>query len=130
MVALNYTLVVNGPIYGKQASFSAYQFAQALLNKGHALNKVFFYQEGVTNALATVSPANDELNLTQAWQNLALQHGFGLEACISASLRRGVLDQQEAQKAGHGTVLAKGFELAGLGSLATSLLQDDRVVQF
>ncbi len=129
-MTLNYTLVVNGPIYGKQSSFSAYQFAQALLAKGHRLNKVFFYQEGVTNALSTVSPANDELDLGQAWQQLALEHGFSLEACISASLRRGVLDQQEAEKMAKNGVLSEGFTLSGLGSLAGSLLQEDRVVQF
>ena len=38
---LTYTLVVNGPVYGSQSARSAYQFAKALIAKGHSLVSVF-----------------------------------------------------------------------------------------
>ncbi|MDF2154683.1 sulfurtransferase complex subunit TusD [Vibrio sp. CAU 1672] len=131
MSCLRYTLVVNGPLYGSQSARSAYQFAQALIKRGHTLVSVFFYQDGVSNGTALSVPANDEFDLSQAWQTLAQQHGVRLETCIAAALRRGIVGEDEASQ--HGLAqsnLAQGFEQAGLGSLAEAMLSQDRVVQF
>ncbi|MCG6265491.1 sulfurtransferase complex subunit TusD [Vibrio vulnificus] len=131
MSSLTYTLVVNGGVYGSQSARSAYQFAAALIEKGHTLVSVFFYQDGVTNGTALSVPANDEFHLTQAWKKLAQQHNVRLETCVAAALRRGVVSAEEAQL--HGLAqnnLAEGFEQAGLGSLAEAMLTQDRVVQF
>lgn len=131
MSSLTYTLLVNGPIYGSQSARNAYLFAKALLAKGHQLISVFFYQDGVTNASSLTIPANDEFDLVKAWQELALQHQVKLETCIAASLRRGLISEDEArlhQRVGYN--LAKPFEQAGLGGLAEALLTQDRVVQF
>ena len=46
---MNYVLAVKSPVYGKQGAFLAYQFAQALLEKGHAISQIFFFQDGVSN---------------------------------------------------------------------------------
>ncbi len=128
---LSYTLVVSGGVYGSQSARNAYAFACALLEKGHRLTSVFFYQEGVSNASKLVIPANDEFDLTAAWQQLALKHGTRLESCVAAALRRGVIGPEEAvihKRNEHN--LADNFEQAGLGSLAEALLTQDRVVQF
>ncbi|SEG72858.1 sulfurtransferase complex subunit TusD [Vibrio hangzhouensis] len=131
MSALSYTLVVNGSVYGSQSARSAYLFAKALTAKGHKLVSVFFYQEGIHNASRLTVPANDEFDLVSAWQNLAKEHGVRLETCVAASLRRGVLGADEAQQhQRNGDNLAEGFEQAGLGSLASAMLTQDRVVQF
>ena len=122
---LTYTVVVNGSIYGSQSARIAYQFSCALIEKGHTLVSVFFYQDGVGNGSALSVPANDEFDLTKAWQTLALQ------TCIAAALRRGIISQNEANQ--HGLTqhnLADGFYQAGLGSLAEAMLTQDRVVQF
>ncbi len=130
-MSLSFTLVVNGGVYGTQAARHAYGFACALLDMGHTLSSVFFYQEGVSNASDLVVPANDEFDLTKAWQKLALQHQVRLETCVAASLRRGLIDKAEAQThQKSGSNMAMGFEQAGLGSLAEALLTQDRVVQF
>ncbi|GEM76775.1 sulfurtransferase complex subunit TusD [Vibrio sagamiensis] len=130
-MSLTYTLVVNGPIYGSQAARSAYQFAQALIDQGHSLVSVFFYQDGVNNGTALSVPANDEFDLNKAWQTLATQYEVRLETCVAAALRRGIISQDEANQ--HALTqhnLAQGFEQAGLGSLAETMLTQDRVVQF
>ena len=49
---MNYVLAVKSPVYGKQGAFLAYQFAQALLEKGHAISQIFFFQDGVSNGMA------------------------------------------------------------------------------
>ncbi len=128
---LSYSLVVNGSVYGSQSARHAYQFALAVIERGHNLVSVFFYQDGVHNASALTLPANDEFDLVAAWQKLASDHQVKLESCVAASLRRGVVDQGEAQR--HQLTngnCADSFELAGLGALASALLQQDRVVQF
>ncbi|KOO01939.1 sulfurtransferase complex subunit TusD [Vibrio nereis] len=131
MSQLTYTLVVNGSIYGSQSARSAYQFAQAVLEEGHKLVSVFFYQDGVTNGSALTVPANDEFDLGKAWQSLAQEHQVRLETCVAAALRRGIVSEDEASQ--HGLVqsnLAENFTQAGLGSLAEAMLMQDRVVQF
>ncbi|MGR5134537.1 sulfurtransferase complex subunit TusD [Vibrio alfacsensis] len=131
MSGLTYTLVVNGPVYGSQSARSAYQFAQAVIEQGHTLVSVFFYQDGVTNGTALSVPANDEFDLSKAWQTLAQEHSVRLETCVAAALRRGIISEDEANQ--HGLTqnnLSDGFEQAGLGSLAEAMLTQDRVVQF
>lgn len=131
MSGLTYTLVVNGPVYGSQSARSAYQFAKALIAQGHKLVSVFFYQDGVTNGTSLSVPANDEFDLSKAWQTLAQEHDVRLETCVAAALRRGIISEEEANL--HGLVqnnLAEGFVQAGLGSLAEAMLTQDRVVQF
>ncbi|CAH0524483.1 sulfurtransferase complex subunit TusD [Vibrio hippocampi] len=131
MSSLTYSLVVNGSVYGSQSARSAYLFAQALIARGHKLVSVFFYQDGILNASSLTVPANDEFDLVRAWQKLAEEHNVKLETCVAASLRRGVVSSEEAnQHQLTASNLAPGFELAGLGGLATALLTQDRVVQF
>ncbi|MCG9789994.1 sulfurtransferase complex subunit TusD [Vibrio mediterranei] len=131
MSALTYTLVINGSVYGTQSARNALLFAKALIARGHKLVSVFFYQDGIHNASRLVVPANDELDLTAEWQSLAQDYGVRLETCVAASLRRGVLGAEEAsQHTRDVDNLAQGFELAGLGSLASAMLTQDRVVQF
>tara|TARA_Y100000588_G_scaffold328936_1_gene364798 strand:- start:731 stop:1120 length:390 start_codon:yes stop_codon:yes gene_type:complete len=128
---LSYTLLVNGPLYGSQSARSAYQFAVALLQQGHKLHSVFFYQDGVSNGSDLTVPANDEFDLAAAWQKLANEHNVSLETCVAAALRRGIISSEEAEQ--HqlsGSNLASGFTQAGLGSLSEALLTQDRVVQF
>ena len=128
---LSYTLLVNGPLYGSQSARSAYQFAVALIQQGHKLHSVFFYQDGVSNGSDLTVPANDEFDLAAAWQKLANEHNVSLETCVAAALRRGIISSEEAQQ--HqlsSSNLASGFTQAGLGSLSEALLTQDRVVQF
>ncbi|OCH57376.1 sulfurtransferase complex subunit TusD [Vibrio cyclitrophicus] len=128
---LNYTLLVNGPVYGSQSARSAYQFALALLKQGHKLHSVFFYQDGVSNGSNLTVPANDEFDLASEWQKLASEYDISLETCVAAALRRGVVSSEESEQ--HqlsGSNLASGFTQTGLGSLSEALLTQDRVVQF
>jgi tRNA 2-thiouridine synthesizing protein D len=128
---MRFALMVTGPAYGTQQASSAYQFAQALLDAGHTLASVFFYREGVSNANALTAPASDEFDMVRAWQRLHEEHQVELHICVAAALRRGVVDDVEAQRlALPGANLQAGFSLTGLGSLAEAALSCDRVVQF
>lgn len=129
--AMNFTILVNAAPYSQQGSYSAYQFSKAALIKGHKINKIFFYRDGVLNANQFITPPQDEFNLVAAWQELAAQQPIELVVCIAAALRRGLLDATEAEryeKNGHN--LASGFKLAGLGQLIEAINNSDRLVIF
>lgn len=124
---MRFTMLITGPAYGTQQASSAWLFAQALLAEGHQLDSIFFYREGVMNASSLTSPANDEFDLTRAWQRLQREHHVTLNICVAAALRRGITGEQDAGSAAN---LAEGFQLAGLGSLAEAVLSCERLVQF
>lgn len=125
MATLRYTIVIMGPAYGTQQSFCAYQFASTLLKTSpHQIENIFFYGDGIYNANHFTQPASDEFDLVKAWQLLAQQFNLNLDVCISAALRRGVV--QEATE----NNLADGFRLSGLGALSEAVANSDRVIQF
>lgn len=126
-----FSLAVYSAPYSSQASYSAYQFAAALLNQGHQLHRVFFYQDGVHNATLLATPPQDEFNLQQAWQTLAKDHSLDLVVCIAAGLRRGILDSSEANRYGKPSHnLAEEFNLSGLGQLVEAAAVSDRLISF
>lgn len=128
---IKFSIVVTGAPYGSQSASSAYQFCEAAVSAGHQIAGVFFYQDGVLNASQLVSPASDEINLPQLWAKLATQYQFPLEVCVSAALRRGVVNEQEAdQLALTQFNLQPPFVLSGLGQLAELSAHCDRLVQF
>ncbi len=128
---LSYCLLVTGPAYGTQQASTAYQFALALLAKGHQVASIFFYREGVLNANQFTIPASDEFDLIRAWQKLGKQHNITLNVCISSAMRRGVINEKEAQTQGLPIAnLQPGFTLGGLFVLAEALVNCNRMVQF
>lgn len=128
---MRFAIVVTGPAYGTQQASSALQFALAVLNEGHELSSVFFYQDGVYNANMLTSPASDEFDVVRAWQHLNQTQGVTLNICVAAALRRGIVDETESARLGLAAAnLQPGFILSGLGALAEASLTCDRVVQF
>jgi len=128
---IKFSVVVTGAPYGSQSASTAYQFCAGVCQAGHQIAGVFFYQEGVLNASQLISPASDEINLPQSWAELAAEYQFPLEVCVSAALRRGIVDQHEAMQLGLTQFNLKApFVLSGLGQLAELSANCDRLVQF
>lgn len=125
---MRYTLLVTGPVYGTQNATSAWMFAKALLEAGHQLDSVFFYQEGVTNANRFATPASDEHHLVDAWVTLSIDFGVELNICVSAAARRGIVEASNLDTISAN--LHPQFNLAGLGALAKATLTCERVIQF
>lgn len=128
---MRYALLVNGAPYSCQASYSALRFASAVIARGHRLECVFFYHEGVYNAARLAAPPQDEPNLYDAWCKLNAEHGTQLQICIAAALRRGLLDAREAERHGKsGYSVEAPFELTGLGQLIDLGQSVDRLMTF
>lgn len=117
--------------HSSQASYTAYQFAKSLLAQGHELHRVFFYQDGVQNATELAAPPQDELDLCSAWSKLSDEHNVDLVVCISAALKRGVIDKEEALRYQKNAFnLADRFVLGGLGQLVEATVAADRLITF
>ncbi|QJQ96605.1 MULTISPECIES: sulfurtransferase complex subunit TusD [Halomonadaceae] len=128
---MRYALLVQGAPYSHQASHSALRFADALIARGHRLETVFFYHDGVYNAARLAAPPQDEPHLVDGWRRLHDKHGTSLQVCIAAGLRRGLLDEREAARHGkQGFSLEAPFELTGLGQLVEAGLTHDRLITF
>lgn len=126
-----FTILVTGNPASHQSASSAYQFCVAALSAGHKVSGVFFYLDGVLTANSLISPASDEVNLSESWAKLADKYQFPLEVCVSAALRRGVVNQQEAEQLGLSNYnLRSPFLLSGLGQLAELSANCDRLIQF
>lgn len=109
----------------------ALRFAQALLAEGHEIVRVFFYQDGVHNASNNLVVAQDQQDIAKQWQAFIIENQLDAVVCIAAALRRGVLDQAEAQRYQRDAAnLAEGFQLSGLGQLHDGLQQADRFISF
>lgn len=113
------------------SSRRALRFAQAALDGGHEIARLFFYQEGVHSAAANVVSPQDELNLAGEWREFVQQHRLDAVVCIAAALRRGVLNAEEARRYDKPAAnLEAPWELSGLGQLHEAAQMADRLVCF
>ena len=131
MNQLTYCLVVRCGPHQQSQALSAIEFARTLLERGHKLERVFFYQQGVLTASSLRSPAQGELDITKQWLALHQKHEFDLDVCIAAALHHGIVNAEESLRyelPAHN--LAQGFALAGLGQLASATVTCDRVMTF
>ena len=113
------------------SSRRALRFAEAALAGGHNIVRLFFYQDGVHSASSNVVCAQDEIDLPNEWREFVCMHQLDSVVCIAAALRRGVLDQAEAQRYERSAAnLRAPWELSGLGQLHEAAQLADRLVCF
>lgn len=114
-----------------QASFSAYQFACAVLEQKHTLYRLFFYHDAVYQGSDLVISPQGEFDLSSAWKQLQAEHQLDMVFCIAASLKRGIIDIEESQRyEKRANNLNENFELSGLGQLIDASVMSDRLITF
>ncbi|HEY0289846.1 MAG TPA: sulfurtransferase complex subunit TusD [Pseudomonas sp.] len=113
------------------SSRRALLFAQAVLASGHEIVRLFFYQDGVHSASANVVAPQDEQDISAQWRAFVTQHQLDAVVCIAAALRRGVLNEDEAQRYERPAAnLPAPWELSGLGQLHDAVQSADRLICF
>lgn len=128
---MKFSLVIYAAPYSSEAASSALRFAHSVLEQGHDIYRLFFFGDGVHNASQLTVVAQDESNLQRKWNELILQHELDSVICVSSALRRGVLNQTEAERHRRGSASAfPSSEIAGLGQLIDAAIHSDRVVSF
>ena len=121
---------INTSPYQNQGADTAFRFIQAALAKGHSVDRVFFYFDGIYNAFGQSSPPDDENHPVTRWSKLAKEKAIDLVVCVSAAQRRGLLDQEEAHRRGVESGLAEGFRISGIGQWVESAIKADRLIVF
>lgn len=128
---MKFALQINEGPYQHQASDTAYQFAKAVLEKGHEIFRVFFYHDGVNNSTRLTTPPQDDRHIVNRWAALGEQYNLDLVVCVAAAQRRGIVDEGEAQRNGKdATNIHPQFRISGLGQLVEAAIQSDRLVVF
>ncbi|MBF0278727.1 MAG: sulfurtransferase complex subunit TusD [SAR324 cluster bacterium] len=111
-------LLKEGP-YNHQAADSAYQFIQAARKRGHEIESVFFYNDGVNNAANKAEPPQDDRNIYQRWSDLGAE-GVNILVCVAAAKRRSINEE----------ILIENATITGLGQLTDIAIRADRLVTF
>ncbi len=128
---MKFGIVVNEGPYTHQAADTAYNFTKAALENGHEVSRVFFYHDGVNVGTRLSVPPQDDRQIQEQWSALAKEHGIDLVICIAAAQRRGLLDENEAQRQGKdANNIAEGFRISGLGQLIEMGIHADRTITF
>jgi tRNA 2-thiouridine synthesizing protein D len=124
-----YSICVTSPLLSS-GHRSAQKFCQAVLDQGHHINQLFFYQDAVHVASTLLAPAQNEQQTQQGWLKLK-QQGAPLTVCVAAAIRRGILDQQQAQRYEKDKAnLHEAFDIVGLGEFISLAEQADKQVSF
>lgn len=127
---MKFALQVNSAPYSGQGSETAYRFAMAALQDGHEIIRVFFYFDGIYNALALSGPPDDEKDLVKRWSCLAIRQKIDLAVCISAATRRGIVQPEDGGNPGLPFLIARGFRISGLGQWVEAGIDADRLLVF
>ncbi|MGI9276190.1 MAG: sulfurtransferase complex subunit TusD [Endozoicomonas sp.] len=128
---MKYALAIYGAPGSSQSGQTALNFARELLVAGHSIFRVFFYQDGVHTASRLTSPPQDEQHLPEDWRLFIEEHELDAVVCIAAALRRGVVNDAEAERYElAGSNLSAGYELSGLGQLLEATVEADRLITF
>ena len=128
---MNYALLVlSSPASGHGAR-TAVRFAHAAIARGHSIERVFFLDEGVAAGSQVAVFPQDEEDRLKPWIELAEQHQVELVLCISSALKRGMLDNAEAQRYDKAAATAHpAFLVSGLGQLIDAASRADRLLTF
>lgn len=126
-----FSLLVTSAAWSSQGHITALNFAKSLLSQGHSLYRVFFYADATHVGTASAVAPQDERDIPKEWQALASEHSTDLIICITAGLKRGIINESESHRYDISTdTLDNHFELSGLGQLVDAIIQSDRVVTF
>lgn len=127
-----FSLLLKRAPWSTQSHLSALSFAKTLIDQGHSIYRIFFYSDAVFSGTTLGVSPQDEVDIPKEWQQLVSDHNIDLVFCISASIQRGIIDQQEAEryeKEAHNLDETAGA-LSGLGQLVDAIIKSDRVVTF
>jgi tRNA 2-thiouridine synthesizing protein D len=128
---MKFALLVTAAPYSQQGAATALRFARAAIASGHSIGRVFFYRDGVHNASALAIAPQDEQNIPQAWQQFCKEHQIDAVTCVSAAIKRGIVDARESQRhALHTANLAAPMVIGGLGQLTDAIIDCDRLMTF
>jgi len=126
-----YSILVLSSSHSRQSARSAALFAQAVIDRGHSLHRVFFMDEGVMAGVSHAVYPQDEVVPLDLWTTLAKEHSIDLVLCVSSALKRGLLDDAETKRHHKASATVDpAFTISGLGQLVDATANSDRLITF
>lgn len=126
--ALSYTIILTQSPALSESHATAQRLVAELINNGDIIDRVFFYQDAAYIGLKTQIPGQGLQASFDGWLNLQKQNNFPLQICIANALRRGIVDNTEAERYQQLETLQSGFQLCGLGEIAEACQTSDRII--
>jgi tRNA 2-thiouridine synthesizing protein D len=131
MPEMKFALLITAAPFSQQGAATALRFAQAAVKAGHCIERVFFFRDGVHSASTLAIAPQDEANVPALWQQFCREHNIDAITCVSAALKRGIVDARESQRHQRSAAnIADGMQIGGLGLLTEAIIEADRVVTF
>ena len=100
---------------------TALSFCQAAVALGHEIQQVFFYQQGVLHASGDIQPGPGEKNMHLLWSKFSEQTKTPLNVCVTASAKRGVLSEDDANMFKRHSNIHKAFCAVGMADYFSAL---------
>jgi tRNA 2-thiouridine synthesizing protein D len=126
---IRYTLILTQSPVQYESNQTAQLLVTELIAAGDTIDRIFFYQDAVYIGLQSQVPGQGLEASYQGWLDLHQLHNIPLQLCIANSLRRGILDDNEAKRYGKNANLKDGFQLSGLGEMAEACQSSDRIIR-
>lgn len=126
---LHYTLILSQSPCHSETNFTAQKLTKEILLAGDVIDRIFFYQDACYTALESQVPGQGLEASYQGWLQLAKKYQFPLQVCIANSLRRGIIDEQEASRYQLSKNIHTDFDLVGLGEMADACQNSDRIIK-
>jgi tRNA 2-thiouridine synthesizing protein D len=92
----NFLIFVTRSPFDSLNGQTALSFCKAAVALGHEIEQVFFYQQGVQHANVDIQPASGEKSVLSQWVTFSEQTKTPLNVCVTASIKRGVLSEEDA----------------------------------
>lgn len=118
---MQFSLLVTAAPCNSAAPATALRFAKAVLHNGHRIYRVFFFRDGVHNANTYCASPQDEVNIPATWQQFCDENNLDAVICISAAIKRGIIDGENT---------APQTQIGGLGLLTEAIIHSDRLITF
>lgn len=130
-------IIVSGHPDFSHSHQSALKFIDTAFASNHRISYVFFYADATVVAKSALDKNNNSgkcNHFSRAWEQLANKHQFALIACVSAALKRGVVDDEALSDEDESTAekvnLHPGFQLEGFSFLAESIKHRHKIIEF
>ena len=125
------TILVQCPPQAYSDSLNALNFSAAALKRGHSIDKVFFYGDGVYTAGAPTAAAQDDKSVSELWQHFIEENSIDALVCISSATQRGIIDDERFSRTNTNNMTCLPcYRIAGLGELIDAYQQGHRLIQF
>lgn len=121
---MNFSLAIYAGPSNTEPCLSALQFAETLCEEGHHIYRLFFFSDGVLNAVPSAGAP-----LFARWQALIKTRELDAVICVTSAKRRGI-EAAPAIKGGSSLAPGEGFTIGGLGQLIDAAVNSDRLITF